>query len=295
MRDGWFTVIETPLFYARALGPHLQKTPVMSCLAEIVAGTSEDDLRCSPDGQPLFALIEADGHTFILTPRPEAHPAAEDWSFARMSQERRLCYVAFWLHPWWCTPGHQQRIHTASQARRGGHGQPNRRPRPSTLHKPHDARSPYLHSPRDLTRAHVPMLRALDEALRGFAREVMGEDAPPVRTLVQYPSASIKSTLHVQLWCGLEEGAGEHGRQRDVSALIHELLRDDAMPPRVLCYKLHARSGAAATILSRPHLWLDDEVVIAGATTPEEVEAAADLLARHGEEALLSGRLFERW
>lgn len=294
MSEGWFTVIETPGFYAEVLGPHLQQTPVMSCLAEIVAGTSVDDLRCAPDGKPLYRFIDAAGHTFILIPRPEAHPAAEDWSFARMRAEGFCSYVAFWLHPWWCTPSHRYRIASLSAPRRGGHGQPNRAPRPSALHKPRDATSPYLHTPRDLTRGHVPMLQALDAALLAFAHEVAGEPVP-ARRLVQYPSAPIKSTFHAQLWWGAEDGVGELGRKEDLGALIEALSYEGDRPPRVRCYRLHARSGAAAAILSRPHLWGGDALVIAGATDVQAVEAARDLLERHDEAALLGGQVYERW
>lgn len=282
----WFTVLELPTFYRDMLKPHLEATPVMTCLDQIITGDNPDDLRCDTHGHPLFFIDEIDAHTFLTIPRPEVHQASEDWSFERMRTTHAASYVSFWLHPQWSTQTHLEQITEKAHQRRGGHGQPNQKPIASQRLKPAE----YLHTIRDLCCEDRPWLAALGERLEQHIRAILGPDVP-VRLLTQYPNGAIKSTFHVQAWSGYEDGHHEHGRKHELNDLLDALDPSTPRPwnERAFCYQLHRSSGAARAILSCPHQTITPDVLIAGAQSPDDTHRAMELWRRVGKDALLAG------
>lgn len=288
------TILETRSCYQRYIQPLLQSSPVMSCLDEMILAKSQDDLRCDEDGAPLYRFFPTSQGIFLAIPRPEVHPAAEPWSLARMRDEGRSSFVAFWVHPDWTQGDWRARLDQFASTQRGGTGLPNAKPYASTRRKP----SSYYHTVRDIETAQdLTMLIEVRAQIQSFMQSSFGDEAARgLSCFVQYPSGPIKSTLHIQFWYGYQEGEEEAGRKHSLDSLIAGLSRDPKMlQKKVFCYRVHPSSNAFLALERAPRLSYQG-VVILGEDNPNSPEAqeAIDLLEEHGVDRLLHTGVFWR-
>jgi hypothetical protein len=228
-----FAIRQEPFFHRSTLRPYYEAQPISNVVLGLTRGTSGYARSAMMHGCAQVVDLP-DGGAFFFMPNPKYHWSPE----AVFNPERKVRFVAWWIHP-----DHCDELHAWVQQSKGESfpGLPAEVTPSKGVGAPGDfgysgvpKTKGYLHTCRDLAGDEsVRMLEALVAGIRSYIANVLGEDMLPgahISAGFHYPVRPQYSTLHLQCRVNSGDVCPGEGRGVDLFRLLCRLRED----PQVL-------------------------------------------------------------